>query len=139
MTVVSDERWQQWYARSQRRARRVAAQSDHDWPAAQVVALSHVRGVDGKHYRIRVVGPGESVDRPGLAALAGLSSAFATRGLWVARSSSDRSFVVVERQRGPFRDFEKLEQHPVLGPKEAAELVAQLRRQITSGRNSNPP
>jgi len=45
---------------------------------------------------------------------------------------------ILERQGGPFRGFEKLEQHSVIGPNEAADLVARLRRQITSGRYSKP-
>jgi hypothetical protein len=80
------------------------------------------------------VAPGEPVEHEGrFAALAFLGTVL-SRGAWTPRSDNSQWVVVVERQRGPWRNFDIIRTFPFARADAAAAHLQVVREALEAGR-----
>lgn len=125
----TDKWWEARYAKSQARIERaqVAALAEEP-PIPYVAAVSTVTGRDGSQYMLRLIPPGEPLDHVGRFAVVALLIAICSRGL-MSHSADNVSWIaVVERQRGPWRGFERVEVRHFAHYADAAHFIQNARQ-----------
>ena len=70
--------------------------------------MSTVTGPDGTEYMLRLIPPGEPLDNVGRFAATAVLTALLSRGLITHQADNPWWIAVVERQRGPWRGFERV-------------------------------
>ena len=106
----SDKWWEARYAKSQERVEQAhLAASAEEPPIPYVSAVSTLIGRDGGQYMLRLIPPGEPLDNVGRFAVAAALMAFVSRGQVTHRVDNPSWIAAVERQRGPWRGYERVE------------------------------
>ncbi|MCB0955401.1 MAG: hypothetical protein KDB06_01465 [Ilumatobacter sp.] len=123
--------WEARYAKSQERveqARRAA--SAEELPIPYVPAVSTVTGPDGTEYMLRLIPPGEPLDRVGRFAATAMLSALLLGGLITHEADNLWWIAVVERQRGPWRGFERADVRKFEHYADAAHFLQSVRHDV---------
>jgi len=90
---------------------------------------------DGRRYALRLIPPGEPLDRVGrFAVLTCLAILLHIDG-WV-EANNPWWIAVIERQRGPWRGYERIEVRDFERSADAAEFLMRTKTEIAEGRYS---
>ena len=129
----SDKWWEARYAKSQQRIEqeRLSASAD-EWLMPHVPAVSTLIGPDGAQYMLRLIPPGEPLDHVGRFAVAATLVFLFSRGYFTHSANNPEWIAVVERQRGPWRGYERVEVRTFTHYADAAHFLQTMRRRLES-------
>lgn len=130
----SDRRWLLRYERAQRSIERAAAQQDHTALGRPGPALVAVDDPQGVRFDLRLVAPGEPVEHEAWFNLGATIATFVSRGAWTPEADNSQWVVVVERQRGPWRNFDIIRTFPFRRAADAAAHLQRVREALEAGR-----
>ncbi|MEN9646001.1 MAG: hypothetical protein RL238_2670 [Actinomycetota bacterium] len=97
-----------------------------------VPAVSTVIGPDGSQYMLRLIPPGEPLDDVGRFAVTATLVNILTRGYATHRADNPCWIAVVERQRGPWRGYERVDAQSFERYADAARFLERTRHELES-------
>lgn len=129
----SDKWWAARYAKSQARVEQaLLAASAAELPIPYVPALSTAIGPDGSQYMLRLVPPGEPLDNVERFAVPAVLITVLSRGQVTHTADNPSWIAVVERQRGPWRGYERVEVRHFDHYADAAHFLQRARQDLES-------
>lgn len=132
-TRRGDKWWAARYAKSQERVEQVhRAASAAELPIPYVPALSTVIGPDGSQYMLRLIPPGEPLDHVERFAVTAVLITVLSRGQVTHAADNPSWIAVVERQRGPWRGYERVEERHFEHYADAAHFLQRAKQDLES-------
>lgn len=130
----SDKWWEARYAKSQALIEQGQREASTEIPIPYVPALSTLTAPDGSQFMLRLIPPGEPLDHVGRFVATAMLLALLSRGT-VSYTAENQFFIaVVERQRGPWRGFDKVAVRYFHHYADAAQFLQIARQNLEHGR-----